>query len=211
MPGELYDWIGELTSYALEFGDEAHTISHRGKNSKELIAGLKLNRRGSSVNIYGTPYSRFLQVNYPFRISNHLQVTEEEINEHIQQVNTGLETTREDIERSIREQKLKQISDEDITGAIESAKDEIRNVDSTIDWLYSDDNQNDWDGFRVQTRIYPGTDDFTIRNYDDAVSQVISDGRPVAVAIYDELEELGEEAVPKEQDTERTQPDRMFE
>ncbi|WP_251328269.1 hypothetical protein [Haloplanus pelagicus] len=209
MPGEFYDLLGKITGYGIELGDQISTVHYN--EEMPATAGLKISRNNNKVSIYGNPLERSLSVEYRFRISNHLSVTREEVEDQAEQTNTGLPSGRTQIETSLRRQKLQRIADEDISNAVEEGERKIQDVESSINWLtFSEDDPDLWDGFTAVARLYPYQPDFGMEDYNTTVKQVIRDGVPVAQAIYQELEELGEEAIPDVSDSGEQRHDRTY-
>lgn len=209
MPGEFYDTLGTITGYGIELGDQIQTIHYKG--DARATAGLEVARNGDKVSIYGNELERSLTVEYRFRISTHLSVTRKEVEEHANQSNTDISPDRQQIKTSLRRQKLKRIADEDISKAMDKAEEEIQGVESSINWLtFSEDDPELWDGFAARSRLYPYESPFGMEDYNGTLKQVIRDGVPVAQSIYQELEELGEEAVPDMNETEERRHDRTF-
>lgn len=209
MPGEFYDTLGTITGYGIELGDQIQTL-HYGEKAR-ATAGLEVTRDGNRVSIYGNELERSLTVEYRFRISTHLSVSREEVEEHANQINAGMTPDRQQIKTSLRRQKLKRIAEEDVSNSRDKAEEKIQGVESSINWLtFSEDDPELWDGFVAIARLYPYEPPFGMENYNDTIKQVIRDGVPVAQAIYQELEELGEEAVPNMNETKRQRHDRTY-
>lgn len=209
MPGEFYNTLGRLTGYAIELGDQVQT-THYGEKV-EATAGLEVARNGNIVSIYANALERSITVEYRFRISTHLSVTKKEVEEQASQISTGMSPDRQQIKTSLQHQKLKRISDEDMSIARDKAEEEIQDVKSSISWLtFSEDDPDLWDGFAAVSRLYPYESYFGMEDYNDTIKRVIRDGVPVAQAIYGELEELGEEAVPDMKETNRQQHSRTY-
>jgi hypothetical protein len=138
-------------------------------------------------------------------------VTKKEAEEQANQSNTGMSPDRQQIETSLRRQKRKRIADADISNAMDSAEEKIQDVEPSVDWLtFSEEDPELWDGFSAVSRLYPYEPLFGIEDYNETVKQVIRDGVPVAQAVYQELEELGDEAVPDMNETEKRRHDRTF-
>jgi len=212
MGNEIYDWIGQMTSHALQLGDEARPLRYRDAKRHDLILSLRIERNGNIVQITGSRLEDSLLVEYTFRISDLLDVTEREIQEHADSMNTTVKGAREDIEETIRAQKLNQIGEDRLQEAFDSAEDQLREIDSSINWLHFSEDNPMWDGFAVQDRIYPDESGVSLEAYNETVKQVVHDGRPIAQAVYNALDELGEEAVPAESESEQsTTADRMYE
>jgi hypothetical protein len=212
MGNEVYDWVGQMTSHALQMGDDARPIRYQNEQTNNLIVGLRINRNGNGVVITGSQLEDSLLVEYKFRISDLLDVSEAEIREHTNSVSPGVEGAREDIEESIRAQKLSQIGEDRLQEALDSAEGRLREIGSSIEWLHFSEDQPMWDGFAVQDRIYPDESGVSLKAYNETVKQVVHDGHPIALAVYHSLDELGEEAVPTESESERTTAaERMFE
>lgn len=188
MRPEFSQKMGEITGYAIEIGDSVTTFE-RGE-----FAGIQISRQGNKVTISGRPPVRRFTVTYSFRISSHLPVSEEEIEQNLEDFST--EVNRDDIAKSLRKQKLKKLNDSDIEEAIEVVEDQIGLTDSTITTLYFSEDGELWDGFEATTALYPYDDPFGLREYNEAIVQVIADGRPIALKIYQEIKELGSEVVP---------------
>lgn len=212
MGNEVYDWVGQMTSHALQLGDDARPIRYQDEQTNNLIVGLRINRGGNGVLITGSQLEDSLLVEYKFRISGLLDVSDKEISEHGNSVTTDIEGAREDIEESIRAQKLKQIGEDRLQAALDNAEDRVREIDSSIEWLNFSEDQPIWDGFAVQDRIYPDESGVSLEAYNETIKQVVQDGHPIALAVYNSLDELGEEAVPTESEPERnTTAERMYE
>lgn len=212
MGNEVYDWVGQMTSHALQLGDDAHPIRYQDEKTNNLIVGLRINRGGNGVLITGSQLEDSLLVEYKFRISGLLDVSDEEIREHGNSVTTDIEGAREDIEESIRAQKLRQIGEDRLQAALDNAEEKLREIDSSIEWLNFSEEQPIWDGFAVQDRIYPDESGVSLEAYNETVKRVVQDGHPIALAVYNSLDELGEEAVPTESEPERnTTAERMYE
>jgi hypothetical protein len=208
MPGDFYDTLGTITGYGIELGDQVQTV-HYGESARHT-AGLEISRNGNRVSIYGNAFERSLTVEYRFRISTHLSVTAEELEEHANQINTGA-PDRQQIKTNIRHKKLRQIADEDISRARDEAEEEIQDVKPSINWLtFSEEDPELWDGFAAVAQLYPYESDFGMKEYNTSVKRVIREGVPVAQAIYRELEVLGEEAVPELSDTKNQRHNRTY-
>jgi PAS domain-containing protein len=212
MGNNIYDWVGDLTAHALQMGDTVRPFQTRHGEMNDRIAGVRIDRSGNAVVITGSHLEDSLLVEYKFRVSDLLDVSQEEINQHADSVTTGVEGARDDIEETIRAQKLRRIGEERLQDALDNAEDRLREIDSSIQWLEFSEDQPLWDGFAVQDRIYPGSDAVTLQEYNETLKQVINDGHPIAAAVYSELDELGEDAVPTESESDRsTTVNRMYE
>jgi hypothetical protein len=208
MPGEFYDTLGEISSCAIELGDSLRDIQ-LALGSKTAY-GFRIERNGNAILIYGTEGERTFPVEYNFRISNHLPVSDKEIQQHTDELG-GVDVDIKQLRTTIRKQKLKKIDQEAIEDALESAKSEAEQIETEIQWLPHSDEESDlWDGFIVKTRLYPYTSDFGIQHYNETVKQVIGDGIPVASTIFDSLDVLGKEQAPELSEAEQSRYNRTY-
>lgn len=208
MPGEFYDTLGEISGYAIELGDSLQDIQLAWRS--KTAYGFRIERNGNPILIYGAEGERTFPVEYNFRISSHLPVSEKEIQQHtdeLGEVNVDIKQ----LWTTIRKQKLKNIDQEAIKKTHESAKSEAEQIKTEIQWLPHSDEESDlWDGFAVSTRLYPYTSDFGIQQYNQTVKQVISDGISVASTIFDSLDVLGKEQAPELIEAEQNRHNRTY-
>lgn len=208
MPGEFFDTLGQISGFAIELGDSVRDIQTPVAN--KIGYGFEIDRNGNIVYVYGAEGERTFLVEYRFRISNHLTVTEEEIQQQANEMK-GVDVDVEQLRSTIRKHKLQNIDESAIDDALDAAKSEAEEVESGIIWqTYSEEESDLWDGFIVQTRLYPYTNEFDIQNYNETVKQIISDGVPVASAIFDVLDVLGEEEAPDLSEAEQSRHDRTY-
>jgi hypothetical protein len=200
MTQELSKWLGEVTGYAIELGDKVQTICGDG------YVALRIDRRGSVARIVGQESIRRLTVSYTFRISNHIEVTNEEIDNQINNMeeiepDSATDELRNDVTESLLKNKLQNIPDEEIESARESLKEQSEEItlesDSTIRLLQFAENSDLWDGFEIQTFLYPTDERYGLREYDQAVQQVISHGATIGSDIYNTIEAISSDTVPK--------------
>lgn len=208
MTGELYDTLGEISGYAMELGDSIRNTQLTIGNVEAY--GLEIERNGNVIFIYGVESERIFSVEYSFRISNHLPVSDEEVQKHADELG-GMNVDRNELRATIRKQKLKKVDEDEREGAFESAKREAERIETEIQWLTHDDEEIDpWDGFVVQTQLYPYTSDFGIRDYNETTKQVVSDGVLIASTIFDSLDALGQEQAPELSEAEQSSHSRTY-
>ena len=119
MPGEFYDTLGEISGYAMELGDSIRDTQLTIGNA--LVHGLEIDRNGNVILIYGTESDRTFRVDYRFRISNHLPVSDEEVQEHADGLG-GIDVDLNQLQATIRKQKLERIDESEREDAFASAK-----------------------------------------------------------------------------------------
>jgi hypothetical protein len=208
MPGEFYDTLGEISGYAMELGDSIRNTQLPIDNA--LVHGLEIDRNGNVILIYGTESDRTFRVDYRFRITNHLPVSDEEVQEHgdvLGEIDVDLNQLR----ATIRKQKLERIDESEREDAFASAKAEAEQIETGIQWLTYDDEGSDlWDGFVIQTRLYPYCSDFGIKQYNETMKQVVGDGVPIASTIFESLDVLGQEQAPELSEAEQSSHSRTY-
>jgi len=208
MPGEFYDTLGEISGYAMELGDSIRDTQFTIGNA--LVHGLEIDRNGNVILVYGTESDRTFRVDYRFRITNHLPVSDEEVQEHADGVG-GIDVDLNQLRARISKQKLERIDESEKENAFESAKAEAEQIETGIQWLTYDDEGSDlWDGFVIQTRLYPYSSDFGIKRYDETMKQVVGDGVPIASSIFESLDVLGQEQAPELGEAEQSTHNRTY-
>ena len=208
MPGEFYDTLGEISGYAMELGDSIRDTQLTIGDA--LVHGLEIERNGNVILIYGTESDRTFRVDYRFRISNHLPVSDEEVQEHADGLG-GIDVDLNQLRATIRKQKLERIDESEREDAFASARTEAEQIKTGIQWLTYDDEGSDlWDGFVIQTRLYPYSSDFGIKQYNETMKQVLGDGVPIASAIFDSLDVLGQEQAPELSEAEQSSHSRTY-
>ena len=208
MPGEFYDTLGEISGYAMELGDSIRDTQLTIGDA--LVHGLEIERNGNVILIYGTESDRTFRVDYRFRISNHLPVSDEEVQEHADGLG-GIDVDLNQLRATIRKQKLERIDESEREDAFASARTEAEQIKTGIQWLTYDDEGSDlWDGFVIQTRLYPYSSDFGIKRYNETMKQVVGDGVPIASVIFDSLDVLGQEQAPELSEAEQGSHSRTY-
>jgi hypothetical protein len=208
MPGEFFDALGKISGYAVELGDSIRDTQTPLANN--IAYGFEIERNGNIVHIYGTKSERTFLVEYRFRISNHLPVTEDEVQQQADEIE-GVDVDVEQLRARIRKHKLQNIEGSAIDDALEAAKSEAEDIETGIVWQhYSEEESDLWDGFTVRTRLYPYTSSFDIQNYDETVKVIISDGVSVASSIFNSLDMLGEEGAPDLSEAKQSRHDRTY-
>lgn len=207
MPGETFDKLGEVSGYALELGDSVKSIQLTLSN--EPAYGFQIERNRSLVYVYGVRGERTFTVEYQFRISNQLPVTEDEMRRYADD-STAVDLEQEQLENAIKKQKLEKIEEEAVEDAVESALSETAQTKTAAEPLYFNNGSDLLDGFIMKSRLYPFSSNFGIKDYNDTVRQIISDGVPAAREVYNSLDELGEDQAPELNETEQRRPDRTY-
>lgn len=185
MTQNLSSRLGEVATYAIELGDNIESIYGEG------WSGLKIERQGNILILEPSNSIDRLRLSFSFRISTLLEISEDDIKREMKEI-PG-EVTAGEVKRTLQKKRLEQIDQDAIDSSVSMIEDTANSVDSHINKLYFQDQGELFDGFILAQYIYPHSDDFGLKAYDQTILQIISDGGPLANRIYEEVNELGGE------------------
>ncbi len=194
MSKEVFDALGDVASYALSV-DDSILGDYKYQTPAGLTHALTFERNGHQYDVRAPASKRYFAVDYLFRLSSrfedHLQENPEDVDSILDtnEVNWGedVELTQEDRVQAAAKIHISSISEENLGAVTDELTQRMTQVNCQHDWLWTGDDNQIWDGIRVTRRIYPFEDDFSVRDFDQAVIDTISVGYSASVTLSENL------------------------
>jgi cell division protein FtsB len=181
MDQDLPNSLGEITAYAIELGDDIESVY------RENWIGLSINR---SIPISVKPNSSInrLEFSFSFRISRSIDVPDDKIQKQIE--NIPGDPQEWEIKQDLQERKYENIKQEQIKKLESEINDLETPANTIIKEIYADERGESYDGFVSFQFVYPQSEEFGLKKYDQVIMQIERAAIPVLESIYDEIDEL---------------------
>ena len=203
MVSEFYDELGKIASYALSVGDLI--VGQVPENDR---LGFQIMREDEQYEVSGTPHNRYFTIEHHIRLTDRLQTALERDHDLLAQL---IEQYDIDEREHPDDEQLKQIAALYRVANINSGEQEkiltelqeyMSQTPCRKEWLLAGQDDQIWDGIKIQYQIYPYEERFSLSEYDPAVQTTLNVVRSTSRHINDELQLLNQDTPPTDGDVE---------
>ncbi len=192
MSKEVFDVLGDIASYALSVDDSIRR-DYRYSTQAGVTHVLTFDRGEHHYEVRAPASKRYFGVDYKLRLTTefvgYFQSNPEEVDSILEKHELDLdEAPEEDRVRAAAKFHVSSIPDENIQAVTEQISQRMTQVNCQHEWLWAGDDDQIWDGIRVTRRIYPYEDDFSVRDFDQAVIDTISVGYSATATLSENLD-----------------------
>lgn len=192
MSKEVFDALGQVASYALSVDDSIRG-DYKFPTRSGITHGLRLKRDSHTYDVRAPASKRYFGVDYILRLSTEF---EDYLQSEPDEMDAILEANEIELEEDTPKNRLKaaakahvdSVPDEDVQAVTSIVAEQMTQVNCQHDWLWTGKDNQIWDGIRVTRRIYPYENDFSVRDFDQAVIDTISVGYSTTVTISEQLD-----------------------
>jgi len=189
---EVFDALGDIASYALSVDDGI-----RGDYKYPTKAGvthvLAFDRDEHQYVVRAPASKRYFGVDYELRLTTEF---EDYFQSNPEEVDSILEDHELELEQAPQSDRIQaaakfhvdSLPSEGVQAVTEQISQRMTQVNCQHEWLVAGDDGQVWDGFRVTRRIYPYEDDFSVRDFDQAVIDTIGVGYWATATLSENLD-----------------------